>query len=121
MTTETIKDKWYPKPPPMLDGEHADAYTNRLTGADGSNSQPYDHRRNRQCSIGWHEECSDPSGNSCECPCHREGPICNDCGGHGIEWERDYADSGSWKPTDKPCTPCGGTGLTKIDSSAVQS
>ncbi len=31
--------------------------------------------RNLQCSIGWHEECSDRSGvnhrGECECPCHR--------------------------------------------------
>lgn len=31
--------------------------------------------RNRQCSIGWHEECSDRSGvnwrGECQCPCHR--------------------------------------------------
>ena len=25
---------------------------------------------NRQCSIGWHEECSDPDGEDCRCPCH---------------------------------------------------
>jgi len=25
---------------------------------------------NRQCSIGWHEECSDPEGESCKCACH---------------------------------------------------
>ena len=31
--------------------------------------------RNRQCSIGWHEECSDRSGinwnGDCQCPCHK--------------------------------------------------
>ena len=31
--------------------------------------------RNRQCSIGWHEECSDGSGinhnGDCACPCHQ--------------------------------------------------
>jgi hypothetical protein len=25
---------------------------------------------NRQCSIGWHEECSDPDGERCRCLCH---------------------------------------------------
>jgi len=25
---------------------------------------------NRQCSIGYHEECSDPSGDECRCHCH---------------------------------------------------
>lgn len=36
--------------------------------------------RNRQCSIGYHEECSDRSGinhnGDCDCPCHQ------------AEWER---------------------------------
>lgn len=37
--------------------------------------------RNRQCSIGWHSECSDRSGinwneGDCACPCHQ------------AEWER---------------------------------
>lgn len=25
---------------------------------------------NRQCSIGWHAECSDPEGEKCACHCH---------------------------------------------------
>lgn len=25
---------------------------------------------NRQCSIGWHGECSDPEGERCKCACH---------------------------------------------------
>lgn len=25
---------------------------------------------NRQCSIGWHGECSDPAGETCRCACH---------------------------------------------------
>lgn len=24
----------------------------------------------RQCSIGWHDECSDPHGDECNCDCH---------------------------------------------------
>lgn len=28
---------------------------------------------NRQCSIGYHEECSDPYGESCMCSCHAVG------------------------------------------------
>jgi hypothetical protein len=56
--------------PPLLTGETLDEYTNRLTGADGTGRRPYKHR-NRQCSIGWHGECSDPSGERCECPCHK--------------------------------------------------
>jgi hypothetical protein len=57
--------------PPALPGETDGEYTDRLTGADGTDRQPYDHRRNRQCSIGYHEECSDPAGDTCECPCHK--------------------------------------------------
>lgn len=26
----------------------------------------------RQCSIGYHDECSDPMGNRCQCDCHRD-------------------------------------------------
>lgn len=28
---------------------------------------------NRQCSIGYHDECSDPYGESCMCSCHALG------------------------------------------------
>jgi hypothetical protein len=66
------RDRWYPEMPPMLDGEDPDAYADRLTGADGTGRVPYDHSRWRQCSLGWHEECSDPSGDDCQCPCHGE-------------------------------------------------
>lgn len=27
--------------------------------------------KNRQCSIGWHSECSDPNGYDCQCACHQ--------------------------------------------------
>lgn len=30
---------------------------------------------NRQCSIGYHEECSDPDGETCRCPCHVFAPL----------------------------------------------
>lgn len=68
---EMRKATYYPKMPPMLPGETPAAYTDRLTGADGKNQRPYNHYRNRQCSIGYHRECTDPSGEKCECPCHR--------------------------------------------------
>jgi len=58
--------------PPMLDGEDIDQYTDRLTGADKTDRRPYDHHRNRQCSIGFHDECTDPKGDRCKCPCHDE-------------------------------------------------
>lgn len=70
MTDQTERARWWPEPPPQLPGESDDAYTDRLTGADRTGRVPYDHKRNRQCSIGWHGECSDPRGVSCQCPCH---------------------------------------------------
>ena len=30
----------------------------------------YTPNRNRYCSIGYHEECTDPTGERCGCPCH---------------------------------------------------
>ena len=73
MMSETVtKARWFPEPAPALDGEDDDAYTNRLTGCLGEDLIPYDHRRNRQCSIVYHGECSDPAGKFCECPCHTE-------------------------------------------------
>lgn len=71
MTTVERARHW-PQMPPALPGETDDAYTDRLTGADGTGRVPYDHPRNRQCSIGWHSECSDPAGERCKCPCHTE-------------------------------------------------
>lgn len=61
----------YPEMPPSLSGETDAQYTDRLTGADKTDRVPYDHTRYRQCSIGWHQSCSDPNGHSCECPCHQ--------------------------------------------------
>ena len=74
MTTVT-KSRWYPSPAPCLEGEDDDTYTNRLIGALGEDVRPYDHARNRQCSIGWHTECSERHllvQANCECPCHRD-------------------------------------------------
>jgi hypothetical protein len=71
--TETIeRGRYYPEMPPMLEDETFDQYTDRLTGADGTHRRPYNHRRNRGCSIGFHEDCTDPAGVTCECPCHNE-------------------------------------------------
>jgi hypothetical protein len=73
MSVTVEKGRWYPKMPPALsEDETDDHYTNRLLGVYGVDLMPYDHRRNRQCSIGWHNECSDPAGARCECPCHDE-------------------------------------------------
>jgi hypothetical protein len=72
MTTVT-KSRWYPSPAPCLEGEDDDTYTNRLIGALGDGLRPYDHARNRQCSIGYHTECSCwRGGTGCECPCHED-------------------------------------------------
>ena len=61
--------------PPMLEGETSEQYTDRLTGADKTDRIPYKERRNRQCSIGWHGQCSDPRGKVCKCPCHTLPPV----------------------------------------------
>ena len=71
-STQVRRATYYPKMPPMLPGEALDAYTDRLTGADKTDRRPYNHYRNRQCSIGYHRECTDPSGERCKCPCHRK-------------------------------------------------
>lgn len=68
--TAVVRARYYPEMPPGLPGETDAQYTDRLTGADRTKRRPYDHRRNRQCSIGYHDECSDPAGEECECPCH---------------------------------------------------
>jgi hypothetical protein len=49
-----------------LAGESMSAYTDRLARL-GSERGVY-----RQCSIGWHYECSDPRGQKCRCNCHPE-------------------------------------------------
>jgi hypothetical protein len=59
------------------------SYTDYLTGAgqkskgvsfqrdpETNEEYVYTPHRNRQCSIGHHEECSDPEGETCGCPCH---------------------------------------------------
>lgn len=66
------RGRWYPAPAPALDGETGDTYTSRLLGSDGTDRRPYDHPRNRQCSIGYHLECSDPDGERCKCPHHTD-------------------------------------------------
>ncbi len=78
-TTEIVKGRWYPQAAPALEGETDEQYTNRLIGASGPERRPYDHGRNRQCSIGYHNECSDRQNygainkaEGCGCPCHEE-------------------------------------------------
>lgn len=73
---EVVKGKWYPAPPPALPDESDVDYTNRVLGLQG-NECPYDHARNRRCSIGYHRECSDRHAGTgadysgdCQCPCH---------------------------------------------------
>jgi hypothetical protein len=52
---------------PQRDGEDNGAWTNRVL------SHAKEHGTNRQCSIGWHGECSDPAGEQCMCLCHADG------------------------------------------------
>ena len=54
------------KYPPGPDESSAE-YTGRLLGL------AREHGTNRQCSIGWHHECSDPYGEECMCSCHALG------------------------------------------------
>jgi len=61
---------YYPDMPPQFENETDNQYTDRLTDADKTNRVPYNHQRNRQCSIGYHDECTDPEGDKCKCPCH---------------------------------------------------
>jgi hypothetical protein len=74
------KARHYPEMPPLFDGEDSDHYSNRLIGVYGKDAYPYDHVRNRQCSLGWHSECSereipDPGERRCQCPCHEPSPM----------------------------------------------
>lgn len=68
------RDIHYPDMPPSFGHENPEAYTDRLLGRHGNS--PYDHHRLRQCSIGYHNECSERHGmivpGDCECPCHVE-------------------------------------------------
>lgn len=70
------RGRWYPDMPDMLPGENSDQYTNRLTGCYGQALIPYDHRRYRECSIGFHGTCSQRAtpaeSRTCQCPCHAE-------------------------------------------------
>ncbi|UOK18403.1 hypothetical protein SEA_BRUHMOMENT_87 [Arthrobacter phage BruhMoment] len=45
-------------------GEDAVKWTGRVL------SHAREYGTNRQCSIGWHGECSDRSGETCRCLCH---------------------------------------------------
>lgn len=65
----TERGTWYPTPPPSLPGETDDTYTNRLLDP---NRAPYNHSRKRQCSLGYHTECSDQAGATCQCPHHAD-------------------------------------------------
>lgn len=57
-----LTEKYPPGP-----NEDGSAYTGRLLGL------AREHGTFRQCSIGWHHECSDPYGEECMCSCHALG------------------------------------------------
>jgi hypothetical protein len=57
-----VKSPWHSVQP--VDGETLEARTDRLRATGASLGL------NRQCSIGWHDECSDPQGDTCRCLCH---------------------------------------------------
>jgi hypothetical protein len=52
------------KTEPQREGESAGDRTDRLAKLGAQRGI------NRQCSIGWHDECSDPEGAVCRCECH---------------------------------------------------
>lgn len=52
---------------PPGENETAAAYTDRLL------TLARQHGTFRQCSIGYHDECSDQYGESCNCSCHALG------------------------------------------------
>lgn len=60
-----------PPVPPRLDCETLEQYTDWLTGARKTGRRPYKEHRFRNCSLGYHEDCSDPEGKECQCPCHQ--------------------------------------------------
>jgi hypothetical protein len=76
VTLLPAKGRYYPEMPPALPGETDAQYTDRLTGADRTDRRPYDHPRYRQCSIGYHDECSQRHAGEgdCACPCHTAKP-----------------------------------------------
>ncbi len=49
---------------PPFANETDEAWTKRLL------SLSPEYQINRQCSLNYHEECSDPQGESCQCLCH---------------------------------------------------
>lgn len=68
--------RWYPDVPPGLPGETPEEYTDRLTGTDGTGRSPYDHRRHRQCALGYHLSCSANGGRGGDCGCpHHDEPL----------------------------------------------
>ena len=76
---DILKEIDLPPYPDLAEKEGVE-YTDYLTGAhdksfntDKKTGKEYIYTpdRNRQCSIGYHLECSDPSGNECGCPCHK--------------------------------------------------
>lgn len=83
---------------PYAEGETPEAWTNRVL------SHSREHEVNRQCTIGYHEECSDPDGEDCQCICHAEGARLYSVEGHaeGGELEVTRVEKGKhfWPPQD---------------------
>lgn len=88
MSAERARSPWESEP--KLDGETTDSRTDRLCAVGASLGL------NRQCSIGWHDECSDPEGETCRCLCHGDDAKAKDAA-----FEAHWAS----QPTETPPTP----------------
>ena len=74
-TSRVEMDVLYPSKP----GEGSTEYSNRVLG------HAREHGTNRQCSIGWHDECSERAFGEvaeCNCLCHAEGAEIYSVEGH---------------------------------------
>lgn len=76
--TEVLQERDMPLYPAAAEKAGV-CYTDFLTGAhrhkfaidpNTGENYVYTPRRNRQCATGYHNECSDPDGLGCGCPCH---------------------------------------------------
>jgi len=88
---------------PIKQGEDAGKWTDRVL------THAKEHGTNRQCSIGWHMECSDPDGEECMCLCHHPSAdwysVEGDAEGGTLVVRRSEIGKQHWPPTEgEPAT-----------------